>query len=308
LFRNSIEPTDTKRSIDDIPLRNARVAEEEAADQPNARQSAPARKQADPLVDVVADKHNLYTTDKKFPTAARVYYSDYQQKQEVMRAQTNTITTKLDDRQTIGQMLDLAQARGWQTVKLRGTDAFEREAWVQAQARGMKAEGYKPTNTDKQEVERRWASAMDREERAAANPVAAATSAAAADRLEAARAKPSERKQEKTAVAPTQAAGLGPRDLVLGGAVNAAAADRLAAAKAKPLSAVKAGGEDDWRKEQEKAGPAAAPAPAAAPSQSDQEKAVWTAKEAVGKAAREADQPVQKPTEKAAEKPAVMAA
>jgi hypothetical protein len=275
---NSIEPTDPKRSIDDIPLRNARVAEDEAENQQDGRMasSAPsqARKQADPLVDVVADKHNLYTHDKKFPTAARVYYSDYQQKTEVMRAQKNTITTKLDDRQTVGQMLDLAQARGWQTVKLRGTDEFQREAWVQAQARGMKTEGYKPTNTDKQELERRKPSAV--EEKAAANPVRAAT-------------------------ARTQAAGSGPRDIVLK-ETDTAAANRLAAVKAKPLSAVKAGDEDAWRKEQEKA-----PTAPTAPTQQEQEKAVWTAKEAVGKAAREADQPVQKPTEKAAEKP-VMAA
>jgi hypothetical protein len=214
LFNNSIEPIDTKRSIDDIPLRNARVAEEEGA-APDIRRPA---KQADPLVDVVADKHNLYTTDKKFPTTARVYYSDYQQKQEVMRAKPNEITTKLDDRQTIGAMLDLAQARGWQSVKLRGTDEFEREAWVQAQARGMKTEGYTPTNTDKQEVERRWATALQREERAAAAPE---------------------------------------RNTVLQ-ATKAVAAERLAAAKARPPDTVKAasGDEDAWRKEQDKAGAA----------------------------------------------------
>lgn len=56
-------------------------------------------------------------------------------------------------------MLDLAQARGWDTVKLRGTDAFKREVWVQAQERGIATEGYKPKATDVQEATRRQVAA-----------------------------------------------------------------------------------------------------------------------------------------------------
>ena len=56
-------------------------------------------------------------------------------------------------------MLDLAQARGWQSVKLRGTDSFKREAWVQAQVRGMQTEGYQPKATDMQEAQRRTVAA-----------------------------------------------------------------------------------------------------------------------------------------------------
>lgn len=102
--------------------------------------------------DAVAKLHGLYTADKR---STRVYYADYQQKSEVMRANAARITTKLDDRQTVGAMLDLAQSRGWETVKLRGTEDFRREVWVQAQVRGMATEGYKPKATDLQEAERR---------------------------------------------------------------------------------------------------------------------------------------------------------
>jgi hypothetical protein len=94
-----------------------------------------------------------------------------EQRREVMRAKPQQITTKLDDRQTVSAMLDLAQSRGWQTVKLRGSEAFKREVWVQAQVRGIKAEGYTAKNTDLQEAERR---------KVAAAPVAAAPVAALA--------------------------------------------------------------------------------------------------------------------------------
>jgi len=106
--------------------------------------------------DAVAHQHGLYTTERG---STRRYYADYQQKQEVMRADTKRISTKLDDKQTVGAVLDLAQSRGWDTVRVKGTEDFQREAWVQAQVRGMKAEGYRPSATDQQEAARRKAAA-----------------------------------------------------------------------------------------------------------------------------------------------------
>src|ERR1700761_6689117 len=106
--------------------------------------------------DAVARRHNLYMAERR---STRIYYTDYQQKSEVMRAAAQRITTRLDDRQTVSAMLDLAQARGWQSVKLRGTDSFKREAWVQAQVRGMRTEGYQPKATDMQEARRRTVAA-----------------------------------------------------------------------------------------------------------------------------------------------------
>ena len=158
---NSIEPVEIREArpatSDDVPIR----AETRAEERQRSRRTATLAQ-----TDSVAQRHNLYTADRRFP-AARVYYSDYQQKQEVMRAKPSVITTRFDDRQTVAAMLDLAQSRGWQTVRLRGTDDFKREAWVQAQVRGMKADAYTARNTDLQEVERRKAAAAPVAEKAA---------------------------------------------------------------------------------------------------------------------------------------------
>jgi hypothetical protein len=153
---NSIEPAAPARSATaarkpdpaEIPIREATSAEMRAL------RSRPAPHAAE--TDAVARRHNLYMADRR---ATRIYYTDYQQKSEVMRAAPQRITTRLDDRQTVSAMLDLAQARGWQSVKLRGTDSFKREAWVQAQARGMQTEGYQPKATDIQEAQRRTVAA-----------------------------------------------------------------------------------------------------------------------------------------------------
>ena len=154
----------------DIPIREATPTEMRAL------RSHPAPHEAE--TDAVARRHNLYMAARR---STRIYYTDYQQRSEVMRAAPQRITTRLDDRQTVSAMLDLAKARGWQSVKLRGTGNFKREAWVQAQVRGMQTEGYQPKATDRQEAERRTvaASPVAQPAKAPAEAPAAAPAAAA---------------------------------------------------------------------------------------------------------------------------------
>lgn len=208
---NSLEPvqgTARKGQRDEEPpVRAATAAELAGAMQRRDRQegqgpekpvravaSRAAVQPAEP--DAVAKQHGLYTADRG---ATRVYFTDYQQKSEVMRATAGKITTKLDDRQTVTAMLDLAKERGWDTVKLRGTADFKREAWQQAQQRGIATEGYSPSQTDLQEAARRKA----------AEPVAAKAKEAAPAKVAAAEpAKPSWSVPKATqAAAPAEAAG-----------------------------------------------------------------------------------------------------
>jgi hypothetical protein len=154
--RNSIEPAAPARrpaaarkpDPAEIPVRVATPTEMRAL------RSRPAPHDIE--TDAVARRHNLYMAERR---STRIYYTDYQQKSEVMRAAPQRITTRLDDRQTVSAMLDLAQARGWRSVKLRGTDNFKREAWVQGQVRGMQTKGYQPKATDMQEAQRRTVAA-----------------------------------------------------------------------------------------------------------------------------------------------------
>ena len=135
----------------------ARKTEEESAAMQraiNINVAFGSKVKKDDTPDEVAKQHSLYTADR---WNGRRYFSDFQQKTEVMRANDTRISTRLDDRQTVGIMLDLAQSRGWDTVRLRGTQDFKREAWVQAKVRGLSTEGYSPKSTDLQEAERRTA-------------------------------------------------------------------------------------------------------------------------------------------------------
>ena len=45
-------------------------------------------------------------------------------------------------------MIELAEAKGWKTLILKGTDEFRREAWIEATARGLATKGYEPRAVD----------------------------------------------------------------------------------------------------------------------------------------------------------------
>ena len=77
-----------------------------------------------------------------------------------LQLQTSSVTgipMVTEDQKTISAVLDLAEMKGWDRIKIHGTDEFKRELWVQAHVRGVETEGYQPTNTDRQEAEKRQA-------------------------------------------------------------------------------------------------------------------------------------------------------
>lgn len=52
------------------------------------------------------------------------------------------------DQRAIRAMMDVAQERGWHSVKLTGTPEFRRAAWFEAASRGLEVKGYKPTEAE----------------------------------------------------------------------------------------------------------------------------------------------------------------
>lgn len=75
--------------------------------------------------------------------------------QLAMRANDQRIHGLLRDGRTIGAMLDIAASRGWNDVQISGDLKVARHTWIEATARGMRAEGYAPTREDRHQVEQR---------------------------------------------------------------------------------------------------------------------------------------------------------
>ena len=55
----------------------------------------------------------------------------------------------VDTPAVVKAMVDRAQERGWAAVRIKGAPEFERQAWIAATARGIKAVGYQPTDLDR---------------------------------------------------------------------------------------------------------------------------------------------------------------
>lgn len=58
------------------------------------------------------------------------------------------LQTKLNNAQVAGSMVDIAEARGWTEIQVKGTADFRRDAWLEASARGLTVQGYKPKEED----------------------------------------------------------------------------------------------------------------------------------------------------------------
>lgn len=66
-----------------------------------------------------------------------------------------SLHTSKEDEKTIKAMLDVAQAKNWSAIKVKGTEAFRREAWLEASIRGIEVKGYKPKEQDLAELQNR---------------------------------------------------------------------------------------------------------------------------------------------------------
>lgn len=59
-----------------------------------------------------------------------------------------SLNTSREDEKTIKAMLDVAHSKGWTAISIKGTEAFKRETWLEANIRGIETKGYKPTEKD----------------------------------------------------------------------------------------------------------------------------------------------------------------
>lgn len=61
----------------------------------------------------------------------------------------NRLETKTNSEAIARSMVRIAEARGWDEIKVSGSESFRRQVWLEAAARDMDVRGYTPTETDK---------------------------------------------------------------------------------------------------------------------------------------------------------------
>jgi putative DNA primase/helicase len=77
------------------------------------------------------------------------YYFRDRQQALAFEDKGQRIATSHDDAAVARSMVELATAKGWNGIKIKGTEAFKREAWLAASERGLETTGYRPKDADK---------------------------------------------------------------------------------------------------------------------------------------------------------------
>lgn len=82
-------------------------------------------------------------------------YRSYDDARPAIIDKGDQLSTRNADRGTAMDMIELASHRGWQSLKAKGPEEFRREMWVEGTAQGLKVQGYRPTEKDQEEANRR---------------------------------------------------------------------------------------------------------------------------------------------------------
>lgn len=67
----------------------------------------------------------------------------------------NRLETRSNSENIAESMVRIAAARGWDEIKVSGSETFRKEVWLEAAERGMHVKGYTPSEQDKAELAKR---------------------------------------------------------------------------------------------------------------------------------------------------------
>jgi len=84
----------------------------------------------------------------------RYYFKDNNQRLAITDRGNKILSPENDARVAVA-MAKLAESKGWDSIKVKGTPEFQREVWLEASSRGLKVQGYTPTEADKAALEAR---------------------------------------------------------------------------------------------------------------------------------------------------------
>jgi Large polyvalent protein-associated domain 7 len=112
-------------------------------------------------------RHRFLEADNKFyfrgpGEADKVAFADHGRR----------LTTEHEDPTVIHGMLLLAQAKGWTSLHVKGSDAFKAEAWMSATMAGIEVQGYHPREIDRVRREERKGETSIKQPRRRVEPVA----------------------------------------------------------------------------------------------------------------------------------------
>jgi hypothetical protein len=93
------------------------------------------------------------------------FYVDAKVQTPAFRDRGRQLVALRTDPHAIRDMVAIARHRDWTVIRARGAEDFRREAWLAGRTAGLEVQGYRPSERDQQELERRRAAKRRRAER-----------------------------------------------------------------------------------------------------------------------------------------------
>lgn len=117
-----------------------------------ADNASPAEVDDKALPDRIRRKYYVVTseTGKHGPDGEARLYADERGEYLAFKVTRDRLITRLAAAEVIRDMVSIAQHRQWESLQVRGSVEFRREAWLEASARGLEVRGYQPTELDQQ--------------------------------------------------------------------------------------------------------------------------------------------------------------
>lgn len=134
---NSIGPVRRRARPSGAPA----LPEKPTRTKPAAREKKPERERTVP--DDVRRRFVQIKNEYFFPDGAKAF-----------KDRGDKLTTQSENTEVIRSLMTIAQSRGWEEVRVRGSERFRREAWAAAQTAGLNIQGYKPTELEQSRLAR----------------------------------------------------------------------------------------------------------------------------------------------------------
>lgn len=93
--------------------------------------------------------------ERKFLRVGDKFYYPQNTSQVAFQDKGNKLETRSNGEQMAENLVRIAESRGWDEIKVSGSETFRREAWLEAAARGMHVKGYIPSELDLAALEKR---------------------------------------------------------------------------------------------------------------------------------------------------------
>jgi hypothetical protein len=87
--------------------------------------------------------------ERQYVSVGTKYYDHKKPDVVAFEDKGNRLETRSNNEEVASNLVKIAEARGWDEIKVSGSETFRKEVWAEAAARGMQVKGYTPTEQDK---------------------------------------------------------------------------------------------------------------------------------------------------------------